>query len=167
MKYRKTSNEEGAGSTRRTQGIAPVGIYDVEIIDCIDRISKAGNPMIEIKMAIKGGKHDGTWLWEYIVESASWKLEQFWGSIGYTCPEDGDDIDASDFIGREGRIELKHERRQNGQLGVKVKKWLAEDEEATPKKKGNQHWAKKRAIEKNTPAPEPAEDDLDEGEVPF
>lgn len=145
MKYRKSEE----------RGLAPEGEYLLHVLDCIEQTSQNGNPMFVVKAAIAEGKYEGMWIWEYIVESAGWKLKQFAESVGVSLPAEGDDVSAAYFIDMEGRAQIKHKRRPQGDMGMKVEKWIARGSKPSP------------APKSNAPTPEPDDDEIDPEEVPF
>lgn len=161
MKYLK--NEDG-GDNRRQMELPPPGEYAVQVHNCDEVISKAGNPMLKIAAVIKGGDYDGTWMWEYITESAAWKLEQFSKAVKVPLPASGDYINALDYIGAKGKVKVKHDNGGDS-ARLKIERWI--DPAAKPKRDKGQVWARKRAIEKSQPAPEPSDDEIDNEEVPF
>jgi len=62
----------------------PAGTYQFVIVDAQETTSKAGNNMLKVELDITGPKHAKRKIWDYIVESAGWKLKMLVESVGMT-----------------------------------------------------------------------------------
>lgn len=125
MKY-TTGNP--AASTRATH-VAP-GEYKLRVLDAVERVSKKGNPMIELTLQVR---HDdgtvGPKLFDYLVfdESSAWKIDQFLASAGmHPGAEKEVDVQAQEVIGWEVVAALKVET-YNGNTNNKVANYIIEE----------------------------------------
>lgn len=102
------------------------GDYEVEVIEAVETRSKAGNPMIELKLRTPAGSH----LYELLVftPNAFWRIDAFRLSIGdKISPEETVNVAADDLVGRKGLARLVVEE-YNGRKRNKVVAWLEEIE---------------------------------------
>lgn len=158
----------------------PQGIYDVEVISAKDDIVKsgpnAGKEKLVITIRIREGEYAGRKLWAHI--SQQWALKSFILSVGCDLPENNAEINPYKYIGLRARVSVEW---KNGWNNIK---WLSDDdpqgilpeimkEKARATKKVRRSpWAKRKMAENwvkenKAPVPEPADNDLDDEEVPF
>ena len=113
--------------------LPPEGPAEVSIIECGERQSNSGNPMLEIKCVVEDGqKGAGAHLWHYIVLNNQYSISNI-GAVLESCgelPEGTADLEPMDFIGLRGKVEVKHEEYQ-GQTKAKIAWWIPADE-STP-----------------------------------
>jgi hypothetical protein len=82
------------------------GIYQVEIVNAVEKLSQNGNEMIKVitKVVLPNGGV-GPEIHDHLVftAKASWKIDQFLASIGQAViPGEEVSIDADDLSGRDG-----------------------------------------------------------------
>jgi hypothetical protein len=101
------------------------GDYDFVVNDAVEKKSKSGNPMIELKLMV-GTHPNEKGVFDYLVfdGKSEWKLDSFLHSI-QRHPGVGVemDIDPMDFVGEKGRAKIKVEL-YNGNKSNKVQGYL-------------------------------------------
>lgn len=168
MKW-KRNNSNGAPQNNE-KPLPPEGIYKVNVLNCEEKTSQAGNAMWVLQLEIAQGGFQGTQLRDWIVESIGWKVNQFLESLERDLPEgDEADLNANDYIGTTARVRIVHTKKDD-KTYLNVKRWLKVGEPETPQRKplsAQQRAMQQRHAERNRPAPEPPDDDLLDDEVPF
>lgn len=77
MKFQPKKDEElGA------YGVLPAGTYDFVVSKAIDKVSKAGNEMIELELVVSSTEGAKSKVYDYLLEALSWKLKHFCASVG-------------------------------------------------------------------------------------
>jgi hypothetical protein len=116
-------------STSRTgnSGAVKDGIYEVEILDAVEKTAQSGNDMIELRMAIvRNGKVSGSSIWDYLIfndedpDKTQWKFDQLHDSMEV---EEGLEITASWYKGRRAYASLITDT-YNGRVSNKVKAYV-------------------------------------------
>lgn len=100
----KTGNPEA-----RSYKVLPAGEYQFRVLDAVEKRSKAGSDMIELKLDVYKGDEQAI-VYDYLVftEKAAWKVDAFLKSCGMHPGEGVDhEIVANEFVGFEGRVKLK------------------------------------------------------------
>ncbi len=108
--------------TSRPDFVEP-GDYLVEVINAAEAMSKAENPMIDLKLKVIP---DGAILYDSLVfvPSATWKIDAFRAATGETVIADQEvNVEADDLIGRQAKARLSVEE-WNGRNRNKVAAWL-------------------------------------------
>lgn len=116
--YTVTGNEQA----HESNPIPPVGEYDVKIVECNEKVSQAGNDMLELVCQLKGDIQYR--VWEYIVsgnEFAPARIREILESIGKYTP--GMKVTAATFRNAEGRLKIKHETK-DGKTRARVNYWI-------------------------------------------
>lgn len=86
--------------------LLPAGIYDFEIADAADEISKKGNDMIKLKINVWDARGEKRMVFDYLMESMAFKLRHCCEAIGAIDKYEGGDLVAGDFIGGTGKLKL-------------------------------------------------------------
>lgn len=114
--------------------LPPEGPAEVGIIECQERQSSSGNPMLEIKCVVEDGQRGaGAHLWHYIVLNNQYSISNI-GAVLESCrelPEGQAELHAMDFIGLRGTVEIRHEEYQ-GQDRAKIAWWIPPEDAAAP-----------------------------------
>jgi hypothetical protein len=127
LKYTTGSAEAG------NRFLVPDGIYEVEVINAIEKTSKtSGQPMIELKVQVVGqnGDHGPKFFdWLVMSEGGAWKIDSFLVAAG-KHPGEGVEIEleADDLIGVAVRARLKQRKKDNGTV-MEVDAYLAPESE--------------------------------------
>lgn len=162
--------EEDTNPTAPISGEAferiPQGIYDVIVMQMKEGQVKsgknAGQDKIMVGMRIQNGKFAGRWIWDNSV--MQWKVKSFILSTGAKLPMSGSILNLYEYEGRNAKVSVTWKTGKDGREYDNIT-WLSDDEPL--KRYPQKSWAQKKAIEKSTPAPEPADDEIEPDEVPF
>ena len=86
--------------------LAPAGEYDFQVLSAVEKISKKGNPMMEIKLGLF---RDGTLknhVFDYLLESFPKKLRHFCAAIGMIRSYEEGKLEAARCVGQVGRAKI-------------------------------------------------------------
>ena len=97
------------------------GEYWFKIVKAEEAVSKSGNDMIKLTLAI-----DGQLITEYLVyiDKMAWKVKAFCESVGMLQSWDEGEILASQLVGRQGMANIDIEKRESYDDRNRVAKWL-------------------------------------------
>jgi len=101
------------------------GDYDFIVNDAVEKKSKSGNPMIELKLMV-GTHPNEKGVYDYLVfdGKSEWKLDAFLHCIGrYPGVGVEMEIDPMDFVGEKGHVKIKVET-YNGNKSNKVQSYM-------------------------------------------
>jgi hypothetical protein len=90
------------------------GVYDFEITAGKDKISKAGNEMIELTIKVYDEEGRSRTVFDYLLESVAYKLKNAARACGVDHLYEGGTLEGSDFEGRTGKLKLGIKPAQNG-----------------------------------------------------
>jgi hypothetical protein len=82
------------------------GIYDVEVMVATDKLSKAGNDMIEMKLGIWEGEKIRCYLFDYLIEVMPAKLRHACDAFGILDKYQSGQLNATAFEGRTGKAKI-------------------------------------------------------------
>ena len=88
----------------------PKGVYDFEVLEASDEISKNGNEMIKLNLAIWQGDKVICRVFDYLLSAMEAKLRHACDSCGLLDRYQAGAIHAEDFIGRTGKVKIKIEK---------------------------------------------------------
>lgn len=115
---------------------AKPGLYGFKVEECLEKMSKAGNPMIELKLIIYTDSGLEITIYDYLVSSVSWKLKQFCKSVGLIQQLMMGKISEMDILNKTGICDVAYEKNDNGEF-LKVKKYLEKKSSDNPSSSGN------------------------------
>ena len=109
------------------------GIYDFEVVNAIEKQSKSGNDMIELKLKIFVGE-GARIISDYLLESMAFKLRHFCEAVGLLDKYENGTLSAFDCAGVAGKLELVIQRDKSGSYPDRnsVKDYVV-DEDYEPK----------------------------------
>jgi len=86
------------------------GIYNFEILEALDTISRAGNEMIKLKLKV--WTHDGSEriIFDYILPNFPFKLKCFAQTCGLLDKYELGNIEANDCLSKLGKLEIEIEK---------------------------------------------------------
>lgn len=96
----KTADEIVADS------LLPAGEYPFEVLAAQDKLSKAGNEMIELKLAVYSQDGDQTHVFDYLLEKIAYKLRHFAEAVGLLDKYEKGEFSAFDCEGKNGYCKL-------------------------------------------------------------
>jgi hypothetical protein len=98
-------------------GLWKRGIYEFEVVEAKEKLSKAGNEMIEalVKVYDKEGKWQN--IFDYLVSSdgMAYKVRHFAAACGMLVAYEKGELRADDFVGKTGRCQVGIQKDKNGQ----------------------------------------------------
>lgn len=98
-----------------TGNLLPKGEYDFEVISAVDKVSKANNEMIELKLLIYIDGTPARQVFDYLMESVAYKLKHFCYAVGLSKKYDDGTITAFDCNGVSGRCKIGIKQDKTGQ----------------------------------------------------
>ena len=81
------------------------GVYDFEVLDAFEKTSKAGNPMIELKLRLSDGVRTRI-IWDYLLEETPEKLRHACAVCGLLDKYETGVLSNDDFVGKTGKLRL-------------------------------------------------------------
>ncbi len=136
MKFTPKSDKELA----EEKLLLPEGQYPFEISQGENKVSKAGNDMIELLVRVF--KEDGTFLLisDYLMEAVLYKVSHACKACGLEDAYNKGELHGKDFVGKTGYLKLGIQKDKNGVYPDKnvIKDYIvSEDGEKAPKPKGS------------------------------
>lgn len=110
MKFKPLSDKEIA-----EMNLWPEGVYGFEILAATDEVSKSGNEMIKVKLAVFNNEGRQTVLFDYLLESMAFKLKHIAKVTGNLEKYDAGVLLAGDLVGKTGNLKLKIQKDKTGQ----------------------------------------------------
>ena len=95
--------------------LLPKGEYDFEIMEAADKISKSGNEMIELRVAIWKDEDVVSRIFDHLMEKVAYKLRHCAEACGIIDLYETGNLKASDFEGRTGKCKLDVQKDTTGQ----------------------------------------------------
>lgn len=92
--------------------LLPAGEYDFKVIKAKDRISSAGNEMIELEIDVYSVDGKKVRVFDYLLEAMAFKLKHFCQAVGLSNEYEEGSLSAGMCFSRVGRckIEIKHDK---------------------------------------------------------
>lgn len=111
MKVTPISEKDAAEAGLRTRGL-----YDFEVLEADDAMSKNGNDMIELKVKCYDSEGRGFNLFDYLVSSpgTAYKVRHYASATGQLAQYEKGELRADDQPGKTGRCQVDIEPAKNG-----------------------------------------------------
>ena len=90
------------------------GIFDFEVLEASDEISKKGNDMIKLKLCVYRPSGGEQHTFDYLLDAMAFKVKHFCEATGLLDRYEAGDLNASDCAGKSGRLELRLEKDDKG-----------------------------------------------------
>lgn len=90
------------------------GVYPFEVIAASDEISKAGNEMIKLKLAVFGPNDQQAHIYDYLMEKIAFKLRHFCEVTGLLAKYEAGSLSELDCEGKSGFVKIKVEPANGG-----------------------------------------------------
>lgn len=114
------------------ENLWPAGDYDFEVTKAVEKVSKSGNPMIQVDLMCYNGEKRRA-VTDYIMEKMAFKLKHFLYGIGMTAAYEAGEFSAEQFQGRAGKVTLRQEQQEGYLPKMVVKDYVVPKEgEAKP-----------------------------------
>jgi hypothetical protein len=113
------------------------GIYDFEVIDAEEAISKSGNEMLKLKLKVWDSNGRERILFDYLLESLEWKIGHFAECTGLFDKYQEGVLSANDCIGKSGQCKVYIQVSKDPQYGDKnsIADYMLTDEQSAAKVK--------------------------------
>ncbi len=92
--------------------LLPAGDYDFEVLDAEDKISKSGNEMIVVKLAVFRANGSRQYVTDFLMEKLAFKLRHFCYAVGVGDKYESGDLAAEHVKGRAGRVKIQIEEQE-------------------------------------------------------
>jgi hypothetical protein len=102
MKFTPKTEEELA-----MDGLLPEGVYDFECIEAINKVSKSGNEMIELKLKVYDQIGGFRFVTDFLLEAFLPKLHSFCKATQTLKAYESGEFDAYDCQGTAGKVQIK------------------------------------------------------------
>lgn len=104
----------------------PSGEYGFRVIEAEETVSKAGNPMIKVKLEIQKGHLSPLYINDYLLTESHFKLYSFCKSIGKKELYESGRISPFDLKEKSGHAKFDFEE-YNGKKYLKAKAYIAKE----------------------------------------
>lgn len=103
MKFQPKAEDE----CKKAFAPIPKGEYDFEVLEASDEVSKSGNDMIKINLAIWQGDKVICRVFDYLLSAMEAKLRHACDACGLLDRYQSGSLQAVDFVGRTGKVKIK------------------------------------------------------------
>jgi hypothetical protein len=112
MKLTPRSDDDAKRLAKRA--LLPVGWHEGRITEAVEKVSKRGNPMIEITLLIPEADGNERTVRDWFTDSplAALKLRRAAEAVGALAKYDAGEISASDFPGFDVKVKLAVQKRR-------------------------------------------------------
>ena len=94
--------------------LIPPGVYDFEILDGMDKVSKAGSEMIELKLKVWDGNGAERIIFDYLLDAMAFKLRHAAELCGLIDQYNAGRLNGHSFKGKTGKLKLGIQKDKNG-----------------------------------------------------
>lgn len=101
-------------SQLKDEALLPVGEYFFTIAGAENKVSKAGNEMIALKLEIWNGEKKIGVIFDYLIESMGFKLRHCCDVCGLINKYNAGTLEADDFIGANGNCKVDIQPAKDG-----------------------------------------------------
>lgn len=118
MQFKPKTQEEILFESAAMSLITP-GIYSFEVIEATNKLSKAGNEMIQLKLKVWDDNGRERIIFDYLLESMAYKLKHFCETTGLLGKYEMGVIDETDCLGKSGLVDIiiqKGSKKTDGSL---------------------------------------------------
>lgn len=118
MRFEPKTDEELAKEAA-ARGPLPAGVYDFEVLEADNAVSKSGNDMIAMVLTVYDDDGRTRKVKDWLLPSIPHKLKRAAYTCGLGKSYEAGMLDAEDFRGRPGKVKLKVERDVTGKYADK------------------------------------------------
>ena len=108
MKFQPKTDKEIA-----EMNLWPEAQYSFEVLEAVDKASKAGNDMIELKLKVYNDDGGFIFVKDYLLESLAYKLKHAATVCGLSDQYAAGTLAGGDFVGKAGTIKLKIQKSKD------------------------------------------------------
>jgi hypothetical protein len=102
MKFTPKTEEELA-----MDGLLPEGVYDFEVIEALNKVSKNGNEMIQLKLKVYDENGGWRFVTDFLLESFLPKLHSFAKATGTLKAYETGEFDSYNCLNTSGKVQIK------------------------------------------------------------
>jgi hypothetical protein len=140
----------------------PPGLYEVEILNAVEKNSQSGNPMIVLTLGIEGGPEIRDFL--VFSQKTFWKIDQCLASLGQTTiPGEPISVEPSDLFGATGLAEIGQEagiKNPNQQYNCLLRWVFGEERKEWLRTRRVQGFVARQAAPRSAPPAQASDDDI-------
>jgi hypothetical protein len=113
MKFDPRTEEQ----CRAPRRVLPKGDYPFEIIAAYDKVSKAGHPMIEMRVRLYEGEKVAAQVFDYLLpgENMAYKLRHCCAACGLLAQYETGDLAPDMLVGRGGKAKVNIQKDKDGE----------------------------------------------------
>lgn len=93
--------------------VFPRGTYQFEVIEGFDKVSQAGNPMIELKLKVSDANGASRFVTDYLLEKLPIKLRHAAEACSLLQQYEAGELTGKEFVGKTGKLTLTIEKDKN------------------------------------------------------
>jgi hypothetical protein len=97
-------------------GLLQPGVYDFEVAEAEERVSKNNNDMIALKLFVYDDKGSRRLVRDWLLEIVPGKLRNFAAAVGAMDDYQKGQMRAADLVGRPGKVKLGIRKDPSGQF---------------------------------------------------
>lgn len=105
MKFTPKTNEELS-----ELGLIKDGIYNFEVLESAQQLSKSGNEMIKVKLGVWDSKGVMRVIFDYLLEAMPHKLHHFCETTGLKDKYNIGELNAEDCLHKSGKVHITIEK---------------------------------------------------------
>lgn len=117
MQFTPKTQEEIKKELNEARGILADGVYDFEIATAEETVSKAGNPMIKIKLLIWDHNGNQRIVWDYLLTDNQFKILSLCIAIKMADQYEKGEINAEQLTNKTGKVKIGTQKDTTGQYG--------------------------------------------------
>lgn len=102
----------------------PDGEYDFDVQDAVDKVSKAGNEMIQVTLRCYDANGSERLVADYLMEQMAFKLRNFCAHTGLIGKYEAGTLEAADCIAKSGRVQLRQRFQEGFPAKMEVKNYV-------------------------------------------
>src|SRR5205823_3150902 len=91
----------------------PKGVYEFEVYEAVEKTSKAGNPMIELRHRLSDGTKTRV-ISDYLLDGVAEKLRHACAACGLLEKYETGVLSNDGFVGQRGKLKLAIEKARGG-----------------------------------------------------
>lgn len=122
----KTEDELSAGL------LLPDGVYDFEVIDAAEKVSKKGNPMMVVNLMVYAPDGSTRYVRDFLMEAIAYKLRHFCAATGLLGAYNDGVLTSDMCAGRPGKVKIVTESQDGFPPRNAVKDYIVAEAGSVP-----------------------------------
>ena len=116
----------------KAANLLPEGVYDFEVFDAVDKVSKSGNGMIELHLKVFSDDGRTRQMRDWILPAFERKLRHFCEACGLMAQYEAGTLNAEDCIGMAGKVQLVQQTREGYDPQNSVRDYIVPEAGSVP-----------------------------------